>query len=210
MCYVAIPKSVRLHLQTKIYTFGYGTGLGLSLILHQIKNDMTSEEKNKIESCRIMIVGRGEFADAINTALLKVGFHNIIYMEATTGSADIAVDVAMNGISARLGGKLPVVYPFDYIEGGAAMVVLPDDKVDFAAQGDVRLCAAKYMSGYCAFWNIDNSDWLRVVLPRIEQGEQSAKAQKTAACICARILANIAVGRDVKHFPRFYLSKNLE
>jgi len=66
------------------------------------------------------------------------------------------------------------------------------------------------MSGYCAFWNIDNSDWLRVVLPRIEQGEQSAKAQQTAACICARILANIAVGRDVKHFPRFYLSKNLE
>lgn len=166
---------------------------------------MTSEEKNKIESCRIMIVGKGEFADAINTALLKVGFHNIIYMEAPTESADIAVDVAMNGISARLGGKLPVVYPFDFIEGGAAMVVLPDDKVELEAKGDVRLCAAKYMSGYCAFWNIDNSDWLRVVLPRIEQGEQSAKAQRTAACICARILANIAVGRDVKHFPRFYL-----
>ena len=99
----------------KIYTFGYGTRLGLSLILHQIKNDMTSEEKNKIESCRIMIVGNGEFADAINTALLKVGFHNIIYVEAPTESADIAVDVAMNGISARLGGKLPVVYPFDFI-----------------------------------------------------------------------------------------------
>lgn len=171
---------------------------------------MTSEEKNKIESCRIMIVGKGDFADAINTALLKVGFHNIIYVEAPTESADIAVDVAMNGISARLGGKLPVVYPFDFIEGGAAMVVLSDDKVELEAKGDVRLCAAKYMSGYCAFWNIDNSDWLRVVLPRIEQGEQSSKAQQTAACICARILANIAVGRDVKHFPRFYLSKNLE
>ncbi len=171
---------------------------------------MTSEEKNKIESCRIMIVGKGDFADAINTALLKVGFHNIIYVEAPTGSADIAVDLEMNGISARLGGKLPVVYPFDFIEGGAAMVVQPDDKVELEAKGDVRLCAAKYMSGYCAFWNIDNSDWLRVVLPRIEQGEQSAKAQQTAACICARILANIAVGRDVKHFPRFYLSKNLE
>lgn len=171
---------------------------------------MTSEEKNKIESCRIMIVGKSHFADAINTALLKVGFHNIIHMEAQTESADIAIDVATNGISARLGDKLPVVYPFDFIEGGAAMVVLPDDKVEFEAQGDLRLCAAKYMSGYCAFWNIDNSDWLRVVLPRIEHGEQSPKAQQTAACICARILANIAVGRDVKHFPRFYLSKNLE
>lgn len=171
---------------------------------------MTSAEKNKIESYRIMIVGKGEFADAINRALLKVGFHNIIYVEAPTESADIAVDLAMNGVSARLGGKLPVVYPFDFIEGGAAMAVLPEDKPELEAKGDVRLCAAKYMSGYCAFWNIDNSDWLRVVLPRIEQGEQSAKAQKTAACICTRILANIAVGRDVKHFPRFYLSRNLE
>lgn len=171
---------------------------------------MTSEEKNKIESCRVMIVGRGEFADAVNTALLKVGFHNIIYMETPTGSADIAVDLATNGISARLDGKLPVVYPFDFIEGGAAMVVLPDDKVEFEARGDVRLCAAKYMSGYCAFWNIGNSDWLRTVLPKIELGEQSARAQQTAACLCARILANIAVGRDVKRFPRFYIVESGE
>ncbi|MCI8998780.1 MAG: hypothetical protein HFJ95_07295 [Muribaculaceae bacterium] len=171
---------------------------------------MTDEEKNKIESCRIMIVGNGEFADAINTELLKVGFHNIIYVEALTRSVDMAVDLVMNEISTGLNGKLPVVYPFDFIEGGAAMVVQPEDKPEFKVQGDVRLYAAKYMSGYCAFWDIDNSDWLRVVLPRIEQGEQSAKAQKTAACICARILANIAVGRDVKRFPRFYLSRNLE
>ncbi|MCM1356539.1 MAG: hypothetical protein NC212_09075 [Staphylococcus sp.] len=168
---------------------------------------MTDEEKDKIERCRIMIVGKGDLADAINTALLKVGFHNIIYVGNPTRSADIAVDLAMNGISAKLDGKLPVVYPFDFIEGGAAMVVRPDDKSEFDEQSDVRLYAAKYMSGYCAFWNIDNSDWLRAVLPRIEQGEQSAKAQQTAACICVRILANIAVGRNVKHFPRFYLSK---
>lgn len=171
---------------------------------------MTSEEKNMIESCRVMIVGRGEFADGINTALLKVGFCNIRYVEAPTEAADIAVDLVMNGASAKPDGKLPVVYPFDFIEGGAAMVVLPGDKAEFEAQKDIRLWAAKYMSGYCAFWNVDNCDWLRVVLPRIEHGEQSAKAQKTAACICARILANIAVGRDVKHFPRFYLSRNLE
>lgn len=169
---------------------------------------MTDEEKNKIEGCRIMIVGKGCFADAINTALLKVGFHNIIYVDAPTDSADIAVDLVMNGIAAKLDGKLPVVYPFDFIEGGAAMVVLPGDKAEFEEHGDIRLWAAKYMSGYCAFWNMDNSDWLRIVLPRIEQGEQSAKAQRTAACICARILANIAVGCDVKHFPRFYLAES--
>ncbi len=155
-----------------------------------------------------MIVGKGCFAGAVNEALLKVGFRNIRYVEGPTGAADIAVDLVMNGVAAKPDGKLPVVYPFDFIEGGAAMVVLPGDKAEFEAQDDIRLWAAKYMSGYCAFWNVDNSDWLRVVLPRIEQGEQSAKAQKTAACICARILANIAVSRDVKHFPRFYLAES--
>ena len=170
---------------------------------------MTYEEKNKIESCRIMIVGNGNFADAVKTALLKVGFHHI-YVETPIETADMAVDLAMNGTFATMVGKLPVVYPFDFIEGGAAMVVLPGDKLEFETRGNLRSCAARYMSGYCSFWNVDNSEWLSVVLPRIEQGEHSAKGQKTAACICARVLANIAVGRDVKHFPRFYLSKNLE
>ena len=192
------------------YTFGYGSGLGLSVILHHIKNDMTDGEKIKIESCRVMIVGEGHFADAVRRAVMESGFRNIMCVEAPTGSADIAVDVVMDGMTASFERAIPVVYPFDFIEGGAAMVVQPEDKPEFKVQGDVRLYAAKYMSGYCAFWDIDNSDWLRVVLPRIEQGEQSAKAQKTAACICARILANIAVGRDVKRFPRFYLSRNLE
>ena len=98
-----------------------------------------------------MIVGNGDFADAINTAFAKNRVPQYYICGSPTESADIAVDLAMNGISARLGGKLPVVYPFDFIEGGAAMVVLPDDKVELEAKGDVRLCAAKYMSGYCAF-----------------------------------------------------------
>lgn len=196
-------------MDVKIYTFGYGTGVGLSLILRQINNDMTDDEKNKIENCRIMIVGNGDFADAVKTALLKVGFHHI-YMETLMETADMAIDLAMNGTSAKMDCILPVVYPFDFIEGGAVMVALPGDKLEFEKQGNLRLSAAKYMSGYCSFWNVDNSEWLGVVLPRIEQGEHSATGQKTAACICARVLANIAVGRDVKHFPRFYLSKNLE
>ena len=51
---------------------------------------------------------------------------------------------------------------------------------------------------------------LQFALPAIRDAKTSELAQRTAAHICARIAANIAVGRDVKHFPRFYLSKNLE
>lgn len=171
---------------------------------------MTDKEKFKIQSCRVMIMGKGGFAETIKEALIKVGFLNIVYMETPSAKADIAVDLVVDGISASMTEKMTVVYPFDFIEGGAAMVVLPDDRPEFWITCDIRLSAAKYMSGYCAFWNIDDSDWLRVALPRIEQGKQSAKAQKTAANICAGIVANIAIGRDVKHFPRFYLSRNLE
>lgn len=192
------------------YTFGYGSGLGLSVILHHIKNDMTDGEKIKIESCRVMIVGEGHFADAVRRAVMESGFRNIMCVEAPTGSADIAVDVVMDGMTASFERAIPVVYPFDFIEGGAAMVVLPGDKPEIETQGDMRLWAAKYMSGYCSFWNVEGNDWLRIVLPRIERGEVAEQARETAACICGRILANIAVGRDVKHFPRFYLSRNLE
>lgn len=53
-------------------------------------------------------------------------------------------------------------------------------------------------------------DWLEQSLPAIREGITEETAQKTAAHICARIAANIAVGREVKHFPRFYLCSNSE
>ncbi len=158
-----------------------------------------------------MVVGNGGFADAISNALLKIGFRDIIIRAVSpVVSVDMVADLVMDRSSTWFIGKLPVVYPFDFIDGGAAVVDLPEDSPKFEVKDNVRLYAAKYMSGYCAFWNIVNSEWLHDLLYRIERGEQSAKAQQTAASICAGIMANIAVGRNVKHFPRFYLSRNLE
>ena len=57
---------------------------------------------------------------------------------------------------------------------------------------------------------MEGCDWLQSNLPAIREGKTSETAKRTAAHICARIAANIAVGREVKHFPRFYLCKNLE
>ncbi len=47
-------------LMLKIYTFVYGIGFGVYINLHNIINDMTEEDKDKIESSRIMIVGKGD------------------------------------------------------------------------------------------------------------------------------------------------------
>lgn len=53
-------------------------------------------------------------------------------------------------------------------------------------------------------------DNTQTALPAIRDGKTSEVSLKTATHICARIAANIAVGRKVKHFPRFYLCKNLD
>ena len=87
---------------------------------------------------------------------------------------------------------------------------MPGDDNELHGKANARLWAAGYMAGYCAFWNMEGCDWLQSALPKIRECMTSETAQRTAAHICARIAANIAVGREVKHFPRFYLCNNLE
>ena len=98
------------------------------------------------------------------------------------------------------------IYPFDFVDGCGAIVVMPGDKFEYFE----REKAAEYMAGYCAFWNVQGCEWLDLAIPAIKRGETSESAMRTAAYVCAKITANIAVDRDVKHFPRFYLCKNLE
>ncbi len=171
---------------------------------------MTDEQRNIIEKCRIVIIGNSDFAEIIGRELLETGFVRIAYSDSTTEDADMGIDLVVDGHPALITRQIPVVYPFDFIEGGAAMVLLPGVKLDVDNKDNFRLWAAKYISGYCTFWNVENSDWLFVVLPRIANGEQSLAAKNSAARICARILANLAVGRNVKYFPRFYLIYNSE
>lgn len=102
---------------------------------------------------------------------------------------------------------IPIIYPFDFVDGAGAIVVMPGDDNELHGKANARLWAAEYMDGYCAFWNMEGCDWLQSALPKIREGNTSVAAQRTAAHICARIAANIAVGREVKHFPRFYLCR---
>lgn len=169
---------------------------------------MTINYKKEIERCRIMIIGERDFANIINSYLIKVGFRDINIVDNLTDSADIIVDLTVNGQSLSYMGKVPIVYPFDFINGGATIVLLPENNTEVVIDGNMRLIAAKYISGYCAFWNIADSDWLLEVLPNIERGEKSVAARETAARLCAGVVANIALDLDVKSFPRFYLARN--
>ncbi len=177
---------------------------------------MTSEERRRIAGCRIAVVGAGEFIDSIKAELRQLGFESIQIISRSDempmpSNVDIIAE-SVNEDSSCFSKDvtIPIILPFDFVNGAGAIVVMPDDDRDILNKPNLRQWAANYMVGYCAFWNVEGCDWLRDSLSDIRNSVTSSAALKTATHICARIAANIAVGREVKHFPRFYLCKNLE
>lgn len=177
---------------------------------------MTSEERRRIADCRIAVVGATEFIDSIRTELQQLGFESIQIISRSDkmpmpSNVDVIAENVNEGSSCfSKDVTIPIILPFDFVNGAGAIVVVPDDDRDILDKPDLRLWAVNYMAGYCAFWNVEGCEWLRDSLPDIRNGLTRHEALKTATHICARIAANIAVGREVKHFPRFYLCKNLE
>lgn len=177
---------------------------------------MTSEEKRLIADCRVMIIGASDFIDNVTTELYWSGFKSINIVSGNDvhteiGPVDMVAEYTGEAYTHIKGNAaIPIIYPFDFVEGAGAIVIMPGDDNELQHKDNLRLWAAEYMAGYCTFWNVEGCDWLQGALPAIREAKTSEAAQRTAAHICAKIAANIAAGRNVKHFPRFYLSKNLE
>lgn len=177
---------------------------------------MTSEEKSLIADCRIMVIGVSDFIDCVKGELIKSGFKSISIISALEEQPNMDfTDIVAEYVEEKRSCikekvDIPIIYPFDFVNGAGAIVIIPGDENELQRKNNMRLWAAEYMAGYCTFWNVEGCNWLQSTLPAIREGKTSKVAQRTAAHICARIAANIAVGREVKHFPRFYLCKNLE
>lgn len=177
---------------------------------------MTNEEKRLIADCRVMIIGALDFIDNVKAELYRSGFKSINIVSGNDvhteiGTVDMVAEyVGAGRICIKEEVKIPIIYPFDFVNGAGAIVIMPGDDNELQHKDNLRLWVAEYMAGYCAFWNVEGCEWLQLALPAIRKAKTSDAAQRTAAHICARIAANIAVGRNVKHFPRFYLSKNLD
>lgn len=177
---------------------------------------MTSEERRRIAGCRIAVVGACEFIDSIKAELQQLGFESIQIITSSDGmtmpsNVDVIAESVNEGSSCRSKDAIiPLILPFDFVNGAGAIVVMPGEGRDLLNKPNLRQWAANYMVGYCAFWNVEGCNWLRNSLTDIEKGVTNDTANKTAAYMSARIAANIAVGREVKHFPRFYQCKNLE
>ncbi len=175
---------------------------------------MTNEERQMIKECRVLIVGAGDFITYVKKELEQIGFKEICNV-TNDDTSKISLDngIIIENMDDRLPlsadvTNIPIIYGIDLIAGGGAMVVFPENERDFLNKVNFRKFAAEYFAGYCAFWNVENSEWLYESLPAIKEGKTSMEGKKTAALICARIAANIVVGREVKQYPRFYFVKN--
>lgn len=164
-----------------------------------------------------MVIGTDTFVAYLKSELKSIGFSNIVVENDTDCQKNITtiniISEYGDNVSSRLMPDMfsaPIIYPFDFVSGAGAIVIMPGDDKELLAQTDLRLWAAEYISGYCAFWNMEGCDWLSEALPEIKARVTNESAQRLAAHICARIAANIAVGREVKHFPRFYLAESEE
>lgn len=177
---------------------------------------MTSEKKCRIADCQIAVIGTIKSIDCIKAELKQPGFKHIHIISPSDemtmpGKVDIIVENVNEGSSCRSKDAIiPLILPFDFVNGAGAIVVMPGEGRDLLNKPNLRQWAANYMVGYCAFWNVEGCNWLRNSLTDIENCVTDDTANKTAAYMCARIAANIAVGREIKHFPRFYQCKNLE
>ena len=102
------------------------------------------------------------------------------------------------------------IYAFDFINGAGAVVLSLEDVAEFEAKPDQRKWMVYYTAGYCAFWQIENWEWLYEAVDRVVSGELSDSGIKTAKYMCDKLKEEINGGREVDRFPKFYLCKNLE
>ena len=102
------------------------------------------------------------------------------------------------------------IYAFDFINGAGAVVVSPEDVAELETKPDIRNWMVYYTAGYCAFWQIENWEWLYEAVDRVVNGELSDSGIKTAKYMCDKLKEEINAGREVDRFPKFYLYKNLD
>jgi molybdopterin/thiamine biosynthesis adenylyltransferase len=109
---------------------------------------------------------------------------------------------------------IPALHPYNFGWGGFLTVVTPNgiplSQLSDEPQG-FELRMAEYVSGYNCFWNIPQ-EWLEKIIHaykrenNVSSPPQLAVASWIAAGYCVNAMYNLATGKNVKAFPKFYLS----
>lgn len=113
--------------------------------------------------------------------------------------------------------KIPVLHPYNFGWAGFVMVVDPlghplSELTEEPKRFELKV--AEYVTGHGAFWN-QPKDWLdKIVTQYKKESEmlpppQLSIASWIAAGLCTTAMYNLATGKPVNYFPKFYLSSLL-
>lgn len=156
---------------------------------------MTDYEQQMISRCRIAVTGDSCRAAVIAAMAADLG------LQIVNTSPDIIIDASTDVHRSAV----PVIYPVDLLEYAAVLTVLPGYDIS-CIEGSGRGGLARYIAGYNIFWQVEEDIVWDELLARVGAGETSADAMRLAAMMSVSVAARIAVGRSIKHMPRFYLA----
>lgn len=109
---------------------------------------MTSEERRRIAGCRIAVVGACEFIDSIKAELQQLGFESIQIISSSNkqpaiSNFDVIAENVNEGSSCMSKETdIPLILPFDFVNGAGVIVVMPDDERDIICKPELRQWAA--------------------------------------------------------------------
>lgn len=114
--------------------------------------------------------------------------------------------------------NIPVLHPYNFGWAGFVTAVDPlghslselaDEPKDF------ELKVAEYVTGHGAFWN-QPKDWLDKIVGLYKEEDkalpppQLSIASWIAAGLCTTAMYNLATGKPINYFPKFYISSLLQ
>ena len=114
--------------------------------------------------------------------------------------------------------KIPVLHPYNFGWAGFVTVVDPLGHTISELADEPKgfeLKVAEYVIGHGAFWN-QPKEWLdKIVTQYSEESEmlpppQLSIASWIAAGLCTTAMYNLATGKPVNYFPKFYFSSLLQ
>lgn len=164
---------------------------------------------------RLLAINPKAHITAINTFINHNNVQEII------GNCDVAVnaldfknDIPFAFDEVCREKNIKVLHPYNFGWAGFLTVATPDGMpISSLSRGnanDFELKMANYVVGYKAFW-MEPMDWLEKVVRQFEQADgtlpppQLAVASWIVGGLCATALFQIATGKPLENFPKFYL-----
>lgn len=170
-------------------------------------------------------------AEALSNRLLsinpqaKITFHNCFVDENNVEDLVKGCDIAINALDFKSDipfvfdstckkYNIPVLHPYNFGWAGFLTVVKPEglqlSQISDNPQG-FELRVADYVAKYSHFWNTPYT-WLDKVVAEFKNEDnilpppQLAIASWIVGGLCTNVMFNLAMGKEVKVFPKFYLS----